>query len=685
VPSVPFSTTGTAPESETWDWSADTSNAVLDDDNWARYKQAHAWYTPDDDPKKADFKLPHHKMSGGELVAVWHGVSNAVARLSQADIPDSEMKSVFDHLTKHYAQWDKDPPEWDRFLQIVHVRRKTRALSLPMNTTRAVILANRPKGVPLADDLPYIHQQMRTPINNPDQLYVFPSAISDQQVDSYFTRMTPLTLSNYAEGATRGVSVCDSHNHEQMPIGRSFLGQIANSADGGLQTQSLAYLIRGMQLPGGMRSDDYIQALEGGLYHDVSVGFDPSHYWCNICGCDMLSDWDCSHWPGQMYDRKDADPMQCVADVDATLVEYSPVYKASNPGAYVLPNGSNEPDGRGYMNVMVLKAQAEMERGRATNRDLMFVEDRCRVRLFQRFTGYSPKSVSTEGGTARAMPVTRPLTGAEFVAGVIRRAQAQATRAGKALSGDNLEKLQAIHTQLSVGHGSITDAVAAMADFITTNGGVTADPDNDGDIDVGPVGTTDDPDNDGITVGGDTTSGLYGVGASTSADGTQQLAAGAMNDGTNGSDTNNTTSGLYGGAPGTVEGGRSAKTQSRLTPAERDALNFAARMRDEAIAQALKSGARALGQSFNQERYQAILNRSTYDEIQALKADWDAITARNLSPIGTQSPNGVWSTEPTMRGGRQTNPQPPNDPVGLGTLTSGPAKTGRVNPNQYKA
>jgi hypothetical protein len=37
---------------------------------------------------------------------------------------------------------------------------------------------------------------------------------------------------------------------------------------------------------------------------------------------------------------------------------------------------------------MVLKAEREMEAGRATLRLLAFVEDRCRVRLYDRWNGY---------------------------------------------------------------------------------------------------------------------------------------------------------------------------------------------------------------------------------------------------------------------------------------------------------
>ncbi len=673
MPTVPFSKTGTAPEDTTWDWSAATQHKILgtDGDNWKDFKAAHAWFDNTDGStpeKEVPYKLPHHRMGESGLEAVWHGVSNAVARLNQADIPESEMKSVFDHLTKHYAQWDKTPPEWDRFLKKAQSRKRHHS-PLPMGQTRALVMANRVKGQPTASDLELINNLARSPLSESD-IYVIPARISDDQVDAYFTRMSSITLQNYASDASCGVSLCDSHSHYQMPIGRTFFGETATQ--GNVQAAlSLAYMLRGMSLPGDMSSDDYIRGIEGGIYQDVSVGFDPSAYWCSVCDLNMLDDFDCNHWPGRTYDTKNGDVL-CIAEVDAHLVEESIVYEGANYGATILPNGSGD-NGRAFGNILLLKADAEVERGRATARDLTFVEDHTHTRLFQRYHGITlpqtatkdtQKTMTTKKTTA---PNARASGKKEFSQDNLDRLQAihtehtrghriakaatdtlrsfitekggsldESARAGKEVSQDNMDRLQDLASMMSNNHMQMEESLRAMADFITEKGGVTADPDDDGDIDDGPDGSTDDTDGDADGMG-------------------------------NGVDDGKGQSGLNG--VGSSNGGRSRhtpNTQPRLTDDERAAIAFAAQVKQETIEQALHNGVRALGTAFNEDRYRAILQRSSYEEIREMARDWESIAANALSPKGVwDEQQKRWTTEPTQRGGRQTAPRDPSDPVGI--------------------
>lgn len=74
-------------------------------------RRMHAWVDPDGDPDaKQSYKLPHHRVSGE---VVWRGVAAAMARLLQAgtQIPDGDRRGVWNHLERHYRQFDKEAPE----------------------------------------------------------------------------------------------------------------------------------------------------------------------------------------------------------------------------------------------------------------------------------------------------------------------------------------------------------------------------------------------------------------------------------------------------------------------------------------------------------------------------------------------------------------------------------------------
>lgn len=105
-----------APEDEPWDGPGEVAAADQ--------KELHimcAWYdkTANDDDGdgwpdvKSAYKLPHHK-ARGEHAVVWRGVAAAMQRLLQegTDIPDGDRRGVYDHLAKHYGEFDKEPPEF---------------------------------------------------------------------------------------------------------------------------------------------------------------------------------------------------------------------------------------------------------------------------------------------------------------------------------------------------------------------------------------------------------------------------------------------------------------------------------------------------------------------------------------------------------------------------------------------
>ncbi len=72
-------------------------------------------------------KFAHHKVSdGGVGPVVWKGVAGCMAALiGLNDIPEADKKGVYEHLSRHYKQFDKEPPDY----VFVEAMSKTLALS----------------------------------------------------------------------------------------------------------------------------------------------------------------------------------------------------------------------------------------------------------------------------------------------------------------------------------------------------------------------------------------------------------------------------------------------------------------------------------------------------------------------------------------------------------------------------
>jgi HK97 family phage prohead protease len=91
-----------------WDAGAEVKKADVED-----LKKMCAYFTGEGD-KKSDYKLPHHKVEGYRTV--WRGVAAAMAALLGArggvDIPSADRRGVYEHLVRHYDEFDKEPPEF---------------------------------------------------------------------------------------------------------------------------------------------------------------------------------------------------------------------------------------------------------------------------------------------------------------------------------------------------------------------------------------------------------------------------------------------------------------------------------------------------------------------------------------------------------------------------------------------
>jgi len=106
---IPPHTTDKAPETATWDGPGEMAKCEATE---SALRRIAAWVNSEMDPAtKRAYKLPHHEAAG---LVVWRGVAAGMARLLQAgtEIPEADRRGVYNHLARHYQQFDKEAPEF---------------------------------------------------------------------------------------------------------------------------------------------------------------------------------------------------------------------------------------------------------------------------------------------------------------------------------------------------------------------------------------------------------------------------------------------------------------------------------------------------------------------------------------------------------------------------------------------
>lgn len=109
---IPFHSYPLADEDVAWDAGKEVGAAEVED-----LKKMCAWYDADSSDKKSAYKLPHHQKDGYKTV--WRGVAAAMGAILGArggvNIPDADKKGVYNHLAKHYKEFDKEAPEFKEY------------------------------------------------------------------------------------------------------------------------------------------------------------------------------------------------------------------------------------------------------------------------------------------------------------------------------------------------------------------------------------------------------------------------------------------------------------------------------------------------------------------------------------------------------------------------------------------
>ncbi len=119
---VPYKDTGKAPEDTPWEAPnlGDFTDMTFADLDGAEKRRimAHFAFSAEIPPETyGSLKLPHHQAArSGVGRVVWNGVRAAMGALMGArggvDIPEADRRAVYDHLAKHYAEFNKTPPDY---------------------------------------------------------------------------------------------------------------------------------------------------------------------------------------------------------------------------------------------------------------------------------------------------------------------------------------------------------------------------------------------------------------------------------------------------------------------------------------------------------------------------------------------------------------------------------------------
>ena len=117
---VPFKSFALANEDKEWDLFAAESRVRKtaggpdkDKIDMEKYSEAFAWFDKEAPDDIRSYKFLHHDGEGADFVTVWRGVKSAMGMLlKDTTLDDKEKEKVYDHLAKHYEEFEKDAPEF---------------------------------------------------------------------------------------------------------------------------------------------------------------------------------------------------------------------------------------------------------------------------------------------------------------------------------------------------------------------------------------------------------------------------------------------------------------------------------------------------------------------------------------------------------------------------------------------
>jgi phage head maturation protease len=100
-------------------WASSDGSGDKDKISWAKFARGFTWYDQTKPENITSYKLPHHTIREGNLIAIWRGVTAAMGALLGArggvDLPEGDRRAVYNHLARHYRDFEREPPEFREY------------------------------------------------------------------------------------------------------------------------------------------------------------------------------------------------------------------------------------------------------------------------------------------------------------------------------------------------------------------------------------------------------------------------------------------------------------------------------------------------------------------------------------------------------------------------------------------
>jgi phage head maturation protease len=149
---VPYKEYPTIDENKSWDateavkrvrkWASSDGSGDKDKVDFSKYKEAFLKYDPENKENFGSYSYPHHDVENGELKTHWRGTVAAMVRLSNIK-DEAEREKAYNHLAKHYKQFDKEPPDFKTYVSVEDVEAGCKDLVTATEMTKTIYEAKQ--------------------------------------------------------------------------------------------------------------------------------------------------------------------------------------------------------------------------------------------------------------------------------------------------------------------------------------------------------------------------------------------------------------------------------------------------------------------------------------------------------------------------------------------------------------